>query len=124
MLINKCFNIGSHITTIYGINISKCQEYNRLYKLEHYKKWYGTVRQILRPTHPDLKLWKKNYASIHSNMLTISGNTDSIMISTTRKFKSSEKSEQTQFAQLWIVIKHDFKNSQHFFTECQKEQAS
>ena len=68
-------------------------------------KKYGAVRQISKLTHLNLRPWKENYASIYSN------------ISTARKLRSSEKSEQTQFAQLWIAVRHDFKNSQYFFTE-------
>jgi len=45
------------------------------------------------------------------------------MIGIARKLKSFGKSEQTQFAQLWVVVKYDFKNSQYFFAKCQKEQA-
>jgi len=37
------------------------------------------------------------------------------MIGIARKLKSFGKSEQTQFAQLWVVVKYDFKNSQYFF---------
>ena len=53
-----------------------------------------------------------------------SGNIDLIMTSIVRKPKSSEKLEQIQFTQIWVVVRHNFKNAQHFFAECQEEQTS
>ena len=41
-----------------------------------------------------------------------------------RKPKSSEKPNQIQFAQMWAVVRHDFKNTQHFSAEYQEKQAS
>jgi len=75
--------------------------------------WPGAARPMKRPTLPDSKQKRVNYALTNSNALTArmttllmtppapTGNTTSTESSIPRKHKSLEKSGPTQFAQLW-----------------------
>jgi len=72
----------------------------------HSNVW--TVKAIIRPI--------LTYAN--SEGITSIGN------SMLRNIKNSRNLKINQFAQLWAVIKHDFKKSQAFFTKCLEEQNS
>ena len=95
MLINRCFNISQHIVIIRGINMNsgisqgkncwkwkyitftccihrfKCQKYNGLYKIKHYKDiaWYCKV--TFKTNHSDSKPPKKYCTYIVSNIKAI-----------------------------------------------------
>jgi len=52
--------------------------------------------------------------------LAYSGDINSTRNSTLRNIKNPMTTETTQFAQLWVATKYDFKKSQSLFTECSK----
>jgi len=79
-------------------------------KLNTIERWYGIVRLTLKLILLESKLRKESLVLTHSSMLiakvntkliatiVYSGSTDSTESSMQRNFKSSKKSEPTQFA--------------------------
>ena len=85
------------------------------------EKWYGIAKPTLRQILWDSRQKKENSALTHSSVLTSRANIrqivttvcyrsiDSTRNGTTRRCKSFEKSEPTQFAHLWVGVNNDFK---------------
>jgi len=61
---------------------------------------------------------------IQTAVIAFSGSIVSTESGIWRNIKSLEKSESTQFTQLWMGINNDFKIPKNIFTECSKEQIS
>jgi len=96
MLINRCFNVGNYIVTIWGANMNpsvpqcknwghttlscriqdaKCVKCNGPHKSDHHREFGWCCKANTKINHQDWKPRRVNHAPTHSNVLTAGATT-------------------------------------------------